>query len=180
MLEAIADAGYADVTTADIVRRARVSKRTFYDHFDSKEECLLALYEAESTRLLEEIESAIRDLPAGKPRIAAGAAVYLLRLQTHPRVVRTMWIEILQLGPKGLAMRRRVMRRFAELFVREFEATSKRRLSPATAMALVGGINELALEAFEDNRVERLGEIAHVLEELLEALLLVPVKKRKR
>lgn len=175
MLEAIAHAGFADVTIADVVRHARVSKRTFYDHFATKEACLLALYERESSRLLDEIESAIQSLPPGRPRIGAGAAVYLAALRSHPRVVRTMWIEILHLGSKGLAIRRRVMRRFAALLVREFEATrSPAPLSPSVAMAIVGGINELALEAFEENRLERLDEITGVMEELAEGVLRLP------
>src|SRR5262249_52961093 len=39
---AITDKGYAATTIADIVARARVSKRTFYEHFADKEACLLA------------------------------------------------------------------------------------------------------------------------------------------
>lgn len=175
MADAIAEEGYADVTVADIVRHARVSKRTFYDCFATKEACLLALYEVESSRLLDEIDASIQGLAPGRSRIAAGAAVYLARLQSHPRVVRTLWIEILHLGAKGLEIRRRVMRRFAALLMREFEATEPTvSLSPAVAMAIVGGINELALEAFEENRLERLGEIAVVIAELFEGILRVP------
>src|SRR6185437_14381379 len=39
----IADKGYRATTVADIVRRARTSRRTFYEHFAGKEECFIAL-----------------------------------------------------------------------------------------------------------------------------------------
>ena len=50
---AIAEKGYAAVTIADVVRVARVSKRTFYEHFPDKEACFLALYAETSDELLE-------------------------------------------------------------------------------------------------------------------------------
>ncbi|MEZ5700921.1 MAG: helix-turn-helix domain-containing protein [Burkholderiaceae bacterium] len=36
------------ITIADVVREAGVSKRSFYEHFESKEACFLALYAAAS------------------------------------------------------------------------------------------------------------------------------------
>src|ERR671935_482733 len=42
VIAAVAESGYPDVTVADIVRRAKVSKNAFYQHFDNKEECFLA------------------------------------------------------------------------------------------------------------------------------------------
>ncbi|HJR89226.1 MAG TPA: helix-turn-helix domain-containing protein, partial [Aeromicrobium sp.] len=41
--ESIAEDGYPGTTVADIVRRARTSRRTFYEHFDSRESCFVAL-----------------------------------------------------------------------------------------------------------------------------------------
>src|SRR5580692_547440 len=37
--------GWSGVTVADIASRARVSRRTFYDLFSNREECLLAVLE---------------------------------------------------------------------------------------------------------------------------------------
>jgi AcrR family transcriptional regulator len=172
MAGAITDVGYAGATLADIVRRARVSKRTFYEHFATKEDCLLALYEAQGGRLVAEIEAAIRGVPAGEARVRIGTAVYLARLQSSAGLVRTLLVEILHVGERGLAMRRRVMRRFADVLLREIEAAGARTAhSPAVAMALVGGINELILEAVEEDRAQRLGELAAAVESLVRAFL---------
>ena len=48
MAAAVSRKGFADTTIGDIVAEAGVSRRTFYEHFDSKAECLIALYEAAS------------------------------------------------------------------------------------------------------------------------------------
>src|ERR687893_3211952 len=55
---AVAEKGYAGATIDDVVRRAGVSKKTFYEHFADKEECFLAAYEAASEELLARVREA--------------------------------------------------------------------------------------------------------------------------
>src|ERR1700757_1055491 len=45
MARAIANKGYAEITIADIVREAKVSRRTFYENFPNQSECLFALHD---------------------------------------------------------------------------------------------------------------------------------------
>jgi AcrR family transcriptional regulator len=171
-LEGIGDVGWADLTIAEIVRRARVSKRTFYEHFATREACLLALYESVSSLVLDELDAAVERVPRGEGRVEVGATFYLTRLQERPRVVRTLVIEILHLGSAGLAIRRRVMRRFAVFLQREINATGRRPpISLAVATAIVGGINELTLEALEEDRIDRLSELVGPITEVVRAVL---------
>ena len=60
MAQAVAARGYADATIADIVREAGVSRRTFYEHFGAKADCLVALYEASSHNALKLLQGAYR------------------------------------------------------------------------------------------------------------------------
>ena len=55
----IADDGYAKTTVADIVRRARTSRRTFYEHFDSKEACFVALLSEANADQINQISRAV-------------------------------------------------------------------------------------------------------------------------
>ena len=41
MAETVAAKGYAATTVADVVARAGVSRKTFYEHFADREECFL-------------------------------------------------------------------------------------------------------------------------------------------
>lgn len=175
MAAALADDGYAALSIADIVSQARVSKRTFYEHFASKQECLLALYEEESERLLERIAAVLYEAPPGEARLHAGVAVYLQGLQARPGVVRALLVEILAAGRSGLEVRRAVHRRFAELLLRHAgEADTGAELSPALALALVGGIHELILEAVEAERTDRLTELVRPITALVRAVLFAP------
>ena len=57
ILAAVADvtsaASYAEMTVADIIACAGVSRRTFYEHFQNKQSAYLAAYDEASGRLLE-------------------------------------------------------------------------------------------------------------------------------
>ena len=53
----IGERGYRDTTVADIVRHARTSKRTFYEQFASKEECLIELLRRNNENLIAGIRS---------------------------------------------------------------------------------------------------------------------------
>ena len=59
MARCVAEKGYAETTIADVVREASVSRRTFYEHFQTKADCLIALYEASSRNALKVLRGAI-------------------------------------------------------------------------------------------------------------------------
>ena len=54
--EAMAERGYAETTVADVLRRARVSRDTFYQQFSSKQDCFIAAYEAAAGVVLALLE----------------------------------------------------------------------------------------------------------------------------
>ena len=58
LAEAVAENGYASTTIAHITRHAAVSRRTFYEHFNSKDECFVAAYDTVMAELSERIENA--------------------------------------------------------------------------------------------------------------------------
>src|SRR5262245_9033194 len=55
----IGERGYRDTTVADIVRHARTSKRTFYEQFASKDECLIELLRRNNDDLIATIQAAV-------------------------------------------------------------------------------------------------------------------------
>jgi AcrR family transcriptional regulator len=180
LLEGIAAAvdekGFAETTIADIARHARVSKRTFYEHFDTKQDCLLALYVASSEHSLARIADSIDPTLDLDAQIAKTTDVYFSALQERPAVLRTLLVEILAAGQRGLEMRRQVNRRYAEL-LRKVIASAKpdgrgrHTLSGAMATAIVGGLNELMRQAVEGGNFRRLRRLARPAAELLRAVV---------
>src|SRR5262245_57415806 len=59
MAQAVAEHGYGATTVARVVSRAGVSRKTFYEHFSDKEDCLLALYDTAIGYVLGRIDEAL-------------------------------------------------------------------------------------------------------------------------
>ena len=172
MAHAVAAQGYAATTIADIVREASVSRRTFYEHFDGKAECLVALYEAASHNALQVLRGALDPAQPWDAQVEQALAAYLGCLASNPVLMRTLFVEILGLGPAGLASRRRVNDEIAG-FILELVNGGRRRkqpLSPQMAMAIVGGINELVLDCVARDRGSAIEQLVAPAAQLVRAV----------
>lgn len=174
MARAVGAKGYADTTIADIVREAGVSRRTFYEHFADKAACLIALYEAASGHAQTVLRDAIDPDIDWHQQASQALQAYLGALARNPVLLRTLFIEILGLGPAGLAARRRANQQLVDLML---EVVNNRGsghprgvpLRPAMALAVVGGINEMVLQAIEQDRAAQLQELVEPAAMLLRA-----------
>lgn len=176
MALALFEKSYATISVADVVRIARVSKRTFYEHFSTREGCYLATYEALSGTLLDRVEQAALSEPDVQERLQAAVRTYLASLQEVPALLRTFFLEIQLAGPDALAARRKVFRRFAGMLqsiVRRGrdDGAAVRLLSENMAVAIVGAINELMMVCIEEDRVQELSSLQASIVELFEAVL---------
>lgn len=172
MARALAVNGYAGTTIADIVREASVSRRTFYENFSTKAECLIALYEAASRSALNVLRDAIDPAHEWQMQAEHAMAAYLGCLARNPILTRTLFIEILGLGMEGLAARRRVNAQIATFMLRVINTPRDKRkpkqlLSEDMAAAVVGGINELILQFIEQNRTSQLQQLTQPAVRLL-------------
>jgi len=70
-LTAMARNGYQDVAVADILAEAGLSTRSFYRHFESKDELLCALYRREAELAAERLRAKVAAAP--NPRLALDA-----------------------------------------------------------------------------------------------------------
>ena len=88
----------------------------------------------------------------------------------NPVLMRTLFVEMLGLGAEGLAARRRVNQEIADYMLGVVNAGRAEKLSPELAMAVVGGIHELVLQAIEDGRVTELPELTKTATQLVKAV----------
>lgn len=172
----LGERAYAELTIADVVSAARVSRRTFYEHFDGKEACLLALCERLSEEVLTLIATGYDPEGDWVQELDKITAAYLQNLQQRPALVRALYLELLTLGPQGLAMRRRISERFAQFLIMQVELSrvkepGKRPLSTALATATVGGINELIVQAIEQGCADQLVALQPTISEFVKAVL---------
>ncbi|MBI5279631.1 MAG: TetR/AcrR family transcriptional regulator [Burkholderiales bacterium] len=172
MAHAVAAKGYADTTIADIVREASVSRRTFYEQFPTKAECLIALYEAASHNALKVLREAFDPSLAWEARVEKALDAYFACMAQNPVLMRTLFIEILGLGPEGLEARRRRVSEIAQFILQVVNVPGREKaLSASLAMAVVGAINELVLEYIEQDRVRDLRELVAPASEIVRAVI---------
>lgn len=154
LASAVAEKGYAGTTIADIVAKARVSKRTFYEHFADKQECLMALYAGACDRLTAVLREAGSADQPWRDRVRSVVGAYLSVLEAMPAVNRALLVEMQAAGERAYRMRQETQRAFAQTLVEIVESGRPANpeigpLSPALALALVGGINELMLDMID-------------------------------
>jgi AcrR family transcriptional regulator len=174
MGKVVAKKGYADTTIADIVSEAGVSRRTFYEHFQSKGHCLIALYESASLNALGVLRDAINAERDWHDQVEEAMTAYFGCLAQNPVLLRTLFIEILGLGPVGLAARRRMNTALAAFMLDVVNGNPalqpEKTLSMEMATAVVGGINELVLEVIEQDRVAQLHSLVAPSVQLVRAV----------
>jgi AcrR family transcriptional regulator len=172
MARLAADKGYAAVTIDDLARAARISKRTFYDHFADKERCLLAAYEAAAGQVYEAAERAAAvDAGPWRHQVDTVIATYLKALAAQPEMTRVFHVEIQAAGAAALELHLAVNLRYATLLQRIVRDGGERRLPQPLAIALLGAVNELVLHAIANDRTTRLPTLLATVRPLFDAAL---------
>jgi AcrR family transcriptional regulator len=144
MIEVVSDRGYPETRVVDVIGVAGVSRKTFYELFDSKEDCFLAAYDGLLENLLRETTTAFESRPGASwaERAATGLRALLEHLAGHPEEARFAIVEVLAAGPKALSRRDAALRQFTG-FLEAGRAETSVELPGITSLALAGGVNEL-------------------------------------
>jgi len=119
MAEALAEHGYAGVTTTHVSELANVSTSTFYKHFGNLWDCVLAAYVASADRLCEEIDAscATRD-PRSDP-LAVGIDAALAFLSSEPDTAQLLCAQAPLEASAVAAARRLLISRLAAMLRRD-------------------------------------------------------------
>lgn len=178
MTAAVAEKGYANVTVADIVAIARVSRRTFYEHFENVQDAFVAAYEEATTLILEAMIEAVRTARAPKweERLSVAMLAYTEALASDPAMARACLVDVLGAGDRAVEARRAVFSRFVNdmIALRHGGSASASVIPDVQFRAAVGAISELVQEHIFDRGAESLSEIAPTLTHVTRALIAQP------
>jgi AcrR family transcriptional regulator len=173
-----ARSGFADATAEGIAREAGMSKATFYEHFDNKEDCIVALFDAAIGVLLSAMRAAGEAQGDATPRerVHATTRALLTALTDHPDEAQTLLVEIVGAGPRAMARRDvaldAVARYIDEVNRADVERGAAPRLgSPLDAYAVVGAFVELASRQLRTGRPADIRELEPVVERLVLGLI---------
>ena len=172
MREAVAEHGYSDASIADVIKRAGVSRKTFYAQFADKEDCFLAIYGESMGRLQAIARDAFDAQDEWIPSLRAALTALLNALAYDPAVARLCFVDVLAAGPHAAEARNTSMRELEATLElgRGGAATAGGAATPrALGMSMVGGIGEVLYQEIVAGRAERLPAM---LPELMYALVL--------
>jgi AcrR family transcriptional regulator len=153
----IGERGYRDTTVADIVRHARTSKRTFYEQFASKEECLIELLRKNNEGLIANIQAAVDPESDWQHQIRQAAGAYVDHIGSRPAITLSWIREAPALGVVARPLHRLAMEQLTDMLVDLTDSPGFRRaklppISRPLALILLGGLRELTALFVEDGR----------------------------
>lgn len=119
MAEVMAEKGYVSTSVADVLKRAVVSRQSFYELFDSKLDCFMAAFEGAGQLLLERVTAELGDaapeapgeppkeVPEGGREALFERAVgaYLRALADELPYARLFLVEVYAAGPEAMRHR---------------------------------------------------------------------------
>jgi AcrR family transcriptional regulator len=159
--------GYHGVRVADVVWRAGVSRKTFYELFGGKEDCFTFTYGVWIDRLLATTFRAFETQVDWVDRLRAGLTALLSALAREPDVARLCFSEAIAVG--GDAQRRR--ERAAEEIARLFDAPGAPG-GPLGETLRAGRISELGETVRREIAADRTEQLLGLTPELMCAMVL--------
>ena len=167
VVEAVARHGYAGTTLRELVRLAGVSKSTFYEHFDSKQECFLATFDEIVAKVTERVAAAYREQGGDfRERLTAALTVFMEIVVAEPAAATLTTVESLTLGAAGVDHRERASAAFEAMIRQSFEHSEEgREVSDLTILSISSGIRGVVYKRL---RAGEQGQLPGQVEELVE------------
>ncbi len=151
----IVERGYRDTTVADIVRHARTSKRTFYEQFAGKEQCLIELLRRNNSDLIVGIQASVDPDDDWRDQIRSAVDAYVAHIRARPAITLCWIREAPALGVVARPLNRQVMGDLTDLLVAVtqnpgFQRAGLTPVAPPLALILLGGLRELTAFVVEE------------------------------
>jgi AcrR family transcriptional regulator/DNA-binding MarR family transcriptional regulator len=170
-VQVVAQGGFERMSVARVTAGARVSRRTFYDLFEDREDCFLAAFEDVLARLGEVVVPAFeRGGRRWRERVRAGLVAFLEFLDEEPALGVLLVVDSVKVGPRVLARRVEVIAR-VEAIVDEGRSESRWSPSPLTAEGVVGAV--LGVIATRMQEARREGSLLELCNALM-AMIVLP------
>lgn len=157
MLETVNELGYRALTVQDVLSRAGVSRPTFYEQFEDKEDCFLAAFDTSAQRLRKRLEAAVGEDDEGwRLWLRRGLEALLQFIVEEPHAARTVIVEARASSPAGLRQRDALLDRFASCIDSEARKELTEPPSAIAAAGVVGGIESVLYARLQREETDEL------------------------
>jgi AcrR family transcriptional regulator len=159
--DSVAAKGYASTRVADIISLAGLSRKTFYEHFEDKEGCYLASYDAGAEAIFDAMVAAVGELESWQEILDAVLSTWLEFLEADLAFTRAYMIEFWAAGDAARERWKGRRDRTAGLLKTLHEGAREEDpaivpVSDTVIAAVVGGINRVVISHVLDGSSEPL------------------------
>ncbi len=137
--------GHADTTVEDILTAARVSRRTFYRLYRSKEDVFERLFDVASLMFLESIRIAAASATEPFEKAVRCVDAYLQIPIAAGSIYRVFYVEATRPGTKLAARRQEVIDTLIAILDEEAVRANRGRIDPLLIRGLVAAMESIAL-----------------------------------
>jgi AcrR family transcriptional regulator len=108
-VQVLSEHGYGELSVSRITSGAGVSRRTFYDLFEDREDCFLAAFDDAVSRVREVILAGSGTEESWRGQTRAGLLALLLFLDREPGVRSLLIVDAVKAGPRVQERRMRIL-----------------------------------------------------------------------
>lgn len=160
MTETVTETGYNKLTVQNVLTRAGISRPTFYEQFDDKEDCFLAAFDAAAARMRRRIGAAMAAAAsAWREQLRSGIDELLRFIADEPAEARTVIVEARASSTAGLRRRDELLDHFAACIDDLVREDLDEPPSAIAAAGVVGGIESVLYARLQRGELEDLASL---------------------
>jgi AcrR family transcriptional regulator len=157
MIKTVTEIGYNALTVQNVLTRAGISRPTFYEQFEDKEDCFLAAFDACADRMRKRVDAAVAEAGPGWREQLRNGIVELLRfIAAEPEDARTVIVEARASTPAGLRRRDELLDGFAACIDGLVRKDLDEAPSAIAAAGVVGGIESVLYARLQREAIDEL------------------------
>jgi AcrR family transcriptional regulator len=166
--QAVVEHGYSSTTITLISEAASISRNTFYEQFENKEDCFIAAFDTVATHVRQEMSEAAERGSTWPERAAAATAAAVAFFAKAPELARLCLVESVAAGaPVNSKLGESIELCAEELRAKRPRATGKMQTPEATEEVLVSGAVTLLARRLNEGREEQLLELVPEIVEMI-------------
>lgn len=177
----IAERGYRDVSSTDIIDRAGILPEAFYELFPDKESCFMEAYEdAVTEAVYRTVEAALEAGDCWQDQVHSALKAFLQYVAENPTMARMCLVETLGSGPAPTTRYEDTIHRFTQLLRGGREVSPHAAMLPdSTEEMIIGGLFWVVHDRIINHEVERIDTLLPELTEFVLAPYLGSVEARR-
>ena len=158
LCDAVYDKGYAATTLADVAKRAATSIRTFYAHYETKEEAFVDAVDLAQVQSEAAMRTASRRAPDWPHAVRAGLTALCNYYAAEPPLAESVVVEVHAAGEQALRRHEESLAAIGRLLEPGFELTPA--AAPIAGAAIPAAIDALLYDAVRAGGGPRVRAIA--------------------